>query len=230
MPSRSTGGLSVAAIALCLVLALGGQAMADALVPEASGQATNAAVGRAASSYLTGIKRYAAAALWNRLDPLMHGYYLGVPLGEMRYMLSTIAMVEALDPGFTQSYYVGAWILIQNDRPDEGLAMAQRGVREVPTSGLLLANLAQIEYLTSGDPGAAFETARAALEPDVEWTSASEQYDGYIVFRDIFKVAGRADLVSAMESELARLDAQIEADPDEADHEHDHDNDGVPDH
>lgn len=230
MRVRATGGSAAAAIVLCLVLALGGQAMADALVPDASGRETNAAVGRAASSYLTGVKRYAAAALWNRIDPIMHRYYLGDPLGDMRYMLSSIAMVEALDPGFTQSYYVGSWILIQNDRLDDGLRMAQRGVREVPTSGLLLANLAQIQYLFAEDNDGALDTALAALEPAVEWTSASEQYDGYVVFRDVFKAAGRADLVSRMDADLARLDAEIESNPNEADHEHDHDNDGVPDH
>jgi len=215
---------------LSLVLALGGQALADSLVPEASGQETNAAVGRAASSYLTGIRRYGAALLWNRLDPIMHGYYEGAPLTEQRYMLSTIAMVEALDPGFMQSYYVGTWVLIQNDRLDDGLAMAERGVREVPTSGLLLTNLAQVQYLYAGDLEGALETATAGLDASVEWDSASDQYSGYAVFRDVFAAAGRDDLQQQTVLEIERLDAEIDANPDEAANDHDHDNDGVPDH
>lgn len=230
MNAGATRGRLIAGVVLCLVFALGGQALADSLVPEASGQDTNAAVGRAASSYLTGVKRYAAAALWNRIDPLMHGYYGGVPLAEQRYMLSTIAMVEALDPGFTQSYYVGAWILVESDRLDEGLAMAERGVRAVPTSGLLRANLAQLRYLHARDLDGALEAAVAGLEPDVVWGSASEQYNGYIIFRDIFRATGNDDLAATMQEELARLDAEIEANPDEADHDHDHNDDGVPDH
>lgn len=220
----------VAGVALALVLALGGQALADSLVPEASGEDTNAAVGRAASSYLTGIRRFGAAVLWNRLDPVFHGYYLEVPLSEQRYMLSTIAMVEALDPGFTQSYYTGSWVLIQNDRLDEGLRMAERGVRAVPTSGLLLANLAQLQYLYAEGREGAFDTALAGLEPDVEWESLSDQYVGYAVFRDIFKAADRDDLYQHVVAEIERIDAEIDANPDEEAHDHDHDNDGVPDH
>lgn len=230
MSARATRIRLIAGIVLALVLALGGQAMADSLVPEASGQDTNAAVGRAASSYLTGIRRYGAALLWNRLDPIMHGYYAGVSLTEQRYMLSTIAMVEALDPGFVQSYYVGTWVLIQNDRLDDGLAMAERGVQEVPTSGLLLTNLAQIQYLYAKDLDSALDTALSGLGPDVVWDSASDQYTGYAVFRDVFKTAGRDDLYEKMIAEILRLDAEIDANPDEADHDHDHNNDGVPDH
>jgi hypothetical protein len=117
----------VGALALFLALALGGQALADSLVPDASGEATGQAVGQAASSYLTGIRRYTAAALWNRLDPLLHGYYSGASLGDQRYMLSTIVVVQALDPNSVLSYDVGPWILVQNDRVEEGLAMARRG-------------------------------------------------------------------------------------------------------
>ncbi len=223
-------GRLFAGIVLCLVLALGGQALADSLVPEASGQDTNAAVGRAASSYLSGIRVYAAAALWNRIHPLLHGYYADVGIADQRYMLSTIALVEALDPSFTQSYYVGTWILVHNDRLDDGLAMAEKGVREVPASGILLTNLAQIQYLYAEDPTGALETALSGIGPDVAWDSASEQYQGYAVFRDIFKAAGRDDLYDEMIAEIERLDAEIEANPDEADHDHDHDHDGVPDH
>ncbi|MGB4441415.1 MAG: hypothetical protein WBJ62_04245 [Coriobacteriia bacterium] len=220
----------IAGVVLALVLALGGQALADSLVPEASGADTNAAVGRAASSYLTGIRRFGAAVLWNRLDPIMHGYYEGVSLTNQRYMLSTIAMVVALDPEFTQSYYTGSWVLIQNDRLEDGVAMAERGVREVPTSGLLLTNLAQLQYLYAEDRDGALETAMAGLEPEVEWESLSDQYNGYAAFKDVFVAFGRDDLYQQTLAEMARLDAEIDANPDEAAHDHDHDNDGVPDH
>lgn len=229
MAPRSRAALVVLVAAL-VAMTLGGQAMTDELVVGASGADTTDAVGRAASSYLTGLKTFGAAVLWNRLDPVFHNYYGGISLADQRYMLSTIAIVELLDPNLVEPYYVGAWVLVQNDRVDDGLAMAVRGVAENPDSGLLNANLAQIQMLYADDLDGALRTAEAGVGPDVEWDSASEQYNGYAIFRDVFKAAGRDDLYTRMLTEIERLDAEIEAHPEEADHDHDHDHDGVPDH
>ena len=230
MGMKRTRTLLVLAVVGCLVLALAGQAATDRLVTGSAGEDTTEAVGRAASSYLTGIRVFVAAVVWNRIDPLMHNYYSGVGLSDQRYMLSTIALVEALDPTFVQSYYVGSWILVRNDRVADGLDMAARGVEKNPTSGLLYANLAQLQLLYGQDLEAALATAKAALGSDVEWESASDQYTAYAEFRDVFDAAGEVTLSESMSEELTRLDAEIEANPDEADHDHDHDNDGVPDH
>lgn len=220
----------IALVAVLLAMTLGGQALTDSLAVGASGADTTEAVGRAASSYLTGIRTFGAAVLWNRLDPLFHNYYGGMSLADQRYMLSTIAIVEALDPELVEPYYIGAWVLVQNDRVDEGLTMAVQGVQENPTVGMLHANLAQIQFLYADDLDGALETSEAGIGADIEWTSASEQFNGYTIFRDVFKAAGRDDLYSTMVSEISRLDAEIEADPGEQDHDHDHDHDGVPDH
>ena len=48
--SRSPAPALIAALALCLVLLLGGQALADALVPQASAAQTDQAVGHSGSS------------------------------------------------------------------------------------------------------------------------------------------------------------------------------------
>lgn len=216
--------------AVLLAMALGGQAMTDSLADGATGADTTEAVGRAASSYLSGLKTFGAAVLWNRLNPVFHNYYGGTSLADQRYMLSTIAIVEALDPSLVEPYYVGAWVLVQNDRVDDGLAMAIRGVAENPNSGLLNANLAQIQLLYSGDLDGALKTAETGIGPDIYWESASEQYNGYAIFRDVFAAAGRGDLHALMLTDIERLDEEIEAHPEEADHDHDHDNDGVPDH
>lgn len=215
-------------VMVCLLVALGGQALADSLVPEASAADTNAALGRATSSYLTGVRSYAAAALWNRLDPLMHGYYGGVSLTDMRYMLSSISLIVALDPQFIQAYPVGSWILVQNDRVDDGLAMAERGVEANPHSGMMLSNAAQLEYLYGDDLPGAVETAARAIESDVVWTDLREQHTWYPILGDIFRQGGREDLDAFVQAELLRIDE--EAGDELAPEEHDHDHDGVPDH
>lgn len=217
-----------AAIAVFLSIALGGQALADTLVPTASGEATGQAVGQAASSYLTGIRRYAAAALWNRLDPLLHGYYNGVELGEQRYMLSTIVAVQALDPNAVLSYDVGPWILVQNDRVDDGIAMAKRGVENNPKAGLLRVDLAQLLELYGHDTEGAVGQGLAVLDGDMTWTSVTEEHNGYSMLGAIFRQAGRADLDARVQAELVRLDA--EGGDDIPAEDHDHDGDGVADH
>ncbi len=220
--------IALCVLAIGLVLVLGGQAAADALVPESSGAQTAEAVGRAASSYLTGIKTFAAAALWNRIHPVMHGYYSGVSLGEQRYMLSSISLVVALDPQQTQAYPVGSWILADNDRIADALAMAERGVEANPRSGLTLSNLAQMQYLYGEGLAAAARTAERALDDDVEWLDPLQQHQWYPILGDILRRAGREDLDAAVQAELERLDAEHADELEEVDHDHDHD--GVPDH
>lgn len=228
MTGRRTSALVVATVVVCLLLALGGQAMADSLVSEASGVDTNRAIGRAAGSYLTGLRTFAAAALWNRIDPLMHFYYEGVSLEDQLYMLSTIAAVQALDPKAAQSYYVGEWLLVQNDRVADGMAMARRGVENNPNSGIVLVGYAQLMSLYGGDTAEMISVGERALGDDVEWADAAEQINAYASLGAIFRKAGRADLDSAVQAKIVVIESQM--DPSAAPVDHDHDGDGVPDH
>jgi tetratricopeptide (TPR) repeat protein len=220
----------VAAVALLLVVLLGGQALADAMVPEASAADTDRAVGRAASAYLSGIKTFAAAILWNRLDVLHHGYYANVSLAEQRYLLSSVAMVQALDPKAVQSYYVGSWVLIQNDRVDDGIDMARRGVEHNPQAGILLMNYAQLLMLYADDLDGAVAVAQDALDrkDELQWTDITEEHNAWPIIGAIFRAAGRDDLDAVVQEELERIDA--EAGDAIGEDEHDHDHDGEPDH
>lgn len=226
--SGRTASLAVAAIVLCLALALAGQAAADALVPEADGVTTGRIVGQAAFSYITGLRTFAAAVLWNRLEPILHGYYEGVPLEQQRYILSTIAVVEELDPHLQQPFYIGSWVLARNGRVDAALEMAERGVAENPRSGLLLTNLAQIQNLYGKDLEAAAKTAERALAPDIVWADVFEKHNSYPILGAVLRAGGRDDLDRIVQAELERLDAEYGSQlPSES---HDHDGDGHPDH
>jgi len=211
-----------------VVLALVGQAGADALVADASGADTNRAIGRAASSYLTGLKTFAAAALWNRTDPVFHNYYADVTLEDQLYLLTTIATVQALDPHAVQSYYIGSWILAKNDRLDEGLAMAERGVEANPRAGILLVGLAQMRYLYTDDLEGAVEMASSALRDDTEWTDPMEEANSYLILASILRAGGRDDLAAHAEELLIRVEEEHGEELGFEDH--DHDDDGVQDH
>lgn len=228
----TTGPMSrmpaAALVAVCLVMALGGQAGADALVGGASGVDTNRAIGRAASSYLTGLKTFAAAALWNRTDPLLHNYYESVPLDEQLYMLTTIAAVQALDPHAVQTYYVGAWILARNERIGDGLAMARRGVEANPDAGVLWAGYAQMLLLYSDDIREAVSAGEMALDDRMQWTDPVEQANSYAALMGVFRASGRTDLEAKARAKI--VDVERVAGEALGAEDHDHDGDGVPDH
>lgn len=214
--------------AVFLVVALSGQFMSDASLDSGSSTATVQAVGRASSSYLTGVRTYAAAVLWNRIDPLLHGYYGEVPLEDQRYMLSTIALVEWLDPKFAPAYYIGPWILVRNGKRDAGIAMARKGIEMLPDSGICRASYAQILIVEDGDVAGAVLQVKAALEPTMKWTDATEQVDAYASMEQILRQAGETALADDVAAKIDLIDATIENNA--SDDIHDHDGDGKPDH
>ncbi len=230
MSARVAGSQRIALIVVACSLAvlLGGQAMLGSVASASAGSAAVESLGDAGLAYLSGLRTYAAAVLWNRLEPVMHNYYEGMHLSEQRYMLSTIQVVTWLDPELDQPYYVGAWILATNDRVDEALALARHGVENRPDSGILRVSYAQILQLFAGDDAAALENALSTLEDDVYWRNDLEKHDGYSIVRGILLTAGEEDRAGQVLVEIERLDALIGDElPSGA---HDHDGDGVPDH
>ena len=218
----------VAALLVCVLLVLGGQALTDTASADMGTADAGELIGGTTSSYLTGIKRFAAAALWNRMDPVFHNYYSGVSLDDQLYMLPTIAMVQALDPHLVQPYYIGAWMLVRNDRAEDGIAMAERGLEYNPEAGVLYVNLAQILSLYSDDVDQAVEIGERVLDPNMQWTDPVEMHNGYAAVGAVFRQAGRDDLDARIQEAMAQLDEVAGDELEEVDHDHDHD--GVPDH
>ncbi|MDY0341503.1 MAG: hypothetical protein RBS17_09885 [Coriobacteriia bacterium] len=231
MRFRRTESSVIAAI-LCFVVLLGGQSLTDASVGEFGRTDTGQLLGGATSSYLTGIKRFVAAGLWNRMHPIFHNYYEGVGVSSQLHMLPTIAMVQMLDPQLVQPYYIGAWMLARNDRLEEAITMAEGGIYVNPDAGILYVNLAQLKYLDAHDLDGAVEVGEKVLEREMWWTDFTEEYNAYPALRAIFVAAERDDLVQVVDVKLALLDIEAESGlgSDSQLHEHDHDDDGVSDH
>ncbi len=206
MATRRSVGVSISLAAVFLILVLAGQYVGDGIVGARSSGATVDAVGRASSSYLTGIRAYAAAVLWNRIDPLVDGYYASVPLKNQRYMLSTISLVEWLDPTFAPAYYVGPWILIGNGKIPEGMAMAKTGVERVPDSGMCRASYAQLLLIQSKDLPGAVEQARAVLDPSMQWSDPVEQVNAYASMEQLFRQAGETALADEAATKIGLID------------------------
>ncbi len=215
-------------VVLLFSTVLAGQAVADSIAFEdAPFTSTGDAVGRAGFAYLAGLRTFAAAVLWNRLDPQYHEYYSNVELKDQIQMLPTAKLVTLLDPQLPEPYYVAAWVLARRGEVDAGLELAGLGVENNPHSGLLRVNNAQILWLY-GDMDKAVSEARAALGDDMVWDSPFDQHDAYVTVRVILDDQGYADEAQEVVRRIEEID-EVLGDEMPAG-THDHDGDGVPDH
>lgn len=214
-------------VALLLGVVLTGQAIVDSTVG-ASFTSTGDAVGRAGFAYVTGLRTFVAAVLWNRLEPQYHDYYDDKPLVEQTQMMPIVNLVVLLDPQFLDAYYVAPWILARRGDINEALDLAALGVENNPDSGLMRVNYAQTLWNFGDDLPGAVEQAEIALGETMRWRDPIEQHDSYAVLSSLYRNAGYDERVTFVLAEIERLDAEI-GDQLPAG-EHDHDGDGKPDH
>lgn len=216
-----TAGIAVAFVAAILV----GQAATDGLTPTHTPAGQE--LGRAGAAYLSGLRIFVANVLWNRIEPIYHGYYEDVPLAEQTYTLPTVSLVLALDPQFEDGYYTVSWVLARRGDVAGGLDLAKKGVENNPGSGFLRGNYAQILWLYGKDLPEAVRQADEAVR-NGKWRDAIDQHDSYALFGAIYRAAGLRDKDALVKSEIERLDAEIGPALDGVGH--DHDGDGQPDH
>jgi len=108
----------LAAAALVAVL-VAGQALAAISAPAGGVASTGRLIGQTGFAYLGGLRTFAAAVLWARLEPLFHGYYDDRQVKELDEFLPTMRLVQTLDPQFEQAYYNAAWILARRGKTDD---------------------------------------------------------------------------------------------------------------
>lgn len=221
MTERPLTRLAPLLIVPALVVVLAGQTVADRIAPQApNGALTGQALGRAGFAYLTGLRQFGAALLWNRLEPQMHEYYGEAGLGKMGFMLPSIKAIVTLDPQFVEGYYVAPEILIESGHLRTGLDLAKEGVENNPKSGVLLASYAELLLTRGKDPKAALPYAERAMASDVIWRTDEEQWDSLAVLRAVFTKNGLSDKAAAAQAVMDAIDANPNAtmnavDPDE---------------
>ena len=219
-------GIRTALVAGALTLLLASQALASSAMPP-DRVATGKLAGQAAFAYLGGLRIFAAAVLWNRIEPQFHDYYGGQTFAEQEFMVPTLAMVQTLDPQFTQAYYLSSYMIARRGDSDLGIEIARDGIRNNPQSGLLHMNLTQLLYLQDRNANLdeLVEISKAGLGDDIQWDGGEELFEAYAVFRDVFRVAGDDRYVTRLDEELDALREQGVGLGD-----HDHDGDGIQDH
>jgi hypothetical protein len=192
--------LAIAAVLLAALL-LGGQAAGDVLLRASRGSATQS-VGRAGFAYLTGIRTYAAAVLWARLEPINDKYYETTTLAEKKYLLPSIRMVTLLDPQMEEPYYIGPWLLWEAGLKDNGEKLAREGIERNPGSGWLHAGYAQLLVVEKRMPEAARE---ADLAMRGKWPSYADEYEALPALEIAFDRTGQRAKGDAIRAERARL-------------------------
>jgi hypothetical protein len=190
MTRQLSAWVAAAALASCILV---GQGLVDVSVRAGGTTRIESTAGRAGFAYLTGLRRFAALVLWNRIEPQFHDYYEGRAVRDQTFVLPNLRVIVALDPQFIQAYYVAPWIVQANGRVADAVAIAREGVDNNPRSGLL-----------SG----AVEQADLAMRPDQVWADATQQWQGIRALRDIYAKAGLPGRVA----ETDRVTAQLESD------------------
>lgn len=233
MSIRARIGLVVAAFALSIAAVLGGQALTDARTAAAARAGAGATVGRAAFSYLSGLRALVAYQLWNRIEPIDHQYYQGVMLDQSYYMIPTARIVMVLKPDFPEPYYILPWVLARNGKIGPALELAAEGVDANPRSGLLIMSYAQVLAVVAQDWSKAAALSDRALGTDVVWTDDTQKWQSLRVAEEIYRrdgQTGKADALGRMLDELSKRIDAASASPDALGNAHDHNGDGVPDH
>jgi hypothetical protein len=195
----------VLVLLLAVVLA---QNIAATRAPSGTSSETGRLIGRAGFAYLSGMRTFAAAVLWNRLDPQYDLYYHQRDLGHDTQMLPTMWIVQMLDPQFVQSYYIASWIVSRHGDPQGGFDVIREGIRNNPRSGLLRAGYIQLMFLNDrqGYIHDAVAQADAGTAPGVIWTARDEKMESYAVFATAYHLAGLTSKEKAVRAVVASLE------------------------
>jgi tetratricopeptide (TPR) repeat protein len=198
------------AAALLLVAIFAAQALAASSAPSGATISTQAMLGQTGFEYLGGVRKFAAAALWNRLEPQFHEYGNGKSIDQRLDFLPTIRLVQMLDPQFEQAYYVSAFVLARYGRTPQALDIAREGIAKNPKAGLMRANYAQLLLMQDKAKNLpeALKQARTGIEPDTTWATIDDKFEGYGIFRTVFNLAGDKAAAQKMTDAQKELNGQ----------------------
>jgi hypothetical protein len=224
MSIRDTRLLLAAAMVVLLFCA---QALAVMTAPATGVSSTGRVIGQAGFQYLGGLRTFAAAVLWNRIEPQFHEYYGGVSVSRQTYLVPSLKIITLLDPQFAQSYYISSYVVTKNVGPNEGIAIAREGLANNPRSGLLRANLVQLLFVQDKvkNSAAIVAGARLVMQDDSIWTDEEDMYEGYAIAAHVLEDRGDQAGAKAAYAVLDKLRAAGAGQG-----SHDHDGDGHQDH
>lgn len=194
---------AAAVFAVCIALVTGGGLLAaGAASPTVT---TGKVLGRASFAYLTGLRTFAAAVLWNRLDVVNDAYYEKAALTEKAFLMPSIAVITMLDPHLVDAYAVGGWIVARNGKPERGLRVLREGVRQNPDDGHLRMVLAQVLAFYGGDQAGAIRETDEAVSG--RWSNPDDEYADLSFARSLYRRAGRVADAKRIDARMSEIEA-----------------------
>lgn len=217
----------IALVALLLVALLATQAATQWTAPPGGIAQTGRIMGKTGFAYIGGVRTFAAAVIWNRLDPLFHKYYSGKSLSQLSWALPAMNLVQILDPQFLQAYYEASFNVYRMGAKAEGMRIARLGVSNNPKSGFMRANLVQMLMIEDRKRNLPemVKNADAGLRKQMYWSSDVDLYEGLAIFRVAYFLDGNKAKVAILNTRLKELRGSGVNVGD-----HDHDGDGKQDH
>ena len=199
----------ILAMVVLVAVLVAGQALAVVSAPTGGVASTGRLIGQTGFAYLGGLRTFAAAVLWARLEPLFHGYYDVEQVRELDEFLPTMRLVQTLDPQFEQAYYNASWILARRGNMDEAFTVAREGIANNPSSGLLRANYVELLLLekTPAHLDEALANAVFGLSSKARWANFDDQFEGYAVFRTVYALRGDQPQVDRINAVLDKMSA-----------------------
>lgn len=227
MPALSLRDGRFAVVVAMVVLLFAGQALAMVAAPASGLSSTGRVLGQAGFAYLGGLRTFAAAVMWNRIEPQFHHYYGDVSISKQTYLLPSLKIISILDPQFTQAYYISSYVVTKNVGAEEGLDVARDGVAANPKSGLLRANVVQLLFIQDKEKNRAelLRRGREIMQDDVIWTDEEDMFEGFAIAAHVLEDRGDAAGAKAAYAVLDKL-RSVGA----GQGSHDHDGDGQQDH
>jgi hypothetical protein len=199
--------ITVVLIVALLVSLVAVQGIAHAAAPAEPVASTGRLLGSTGFAYLGGLRIFAAAVLWNRLEPQFDGYYSSERLGQLTFLMPTFYLVQRLNPQFVQAYYNAAFILGMRKQWDEAFRVAREGIANNPDSGLMRASYVQVLLMKDkkANLSEAYEQSLLGIRPNMTYDNVDDEFESLGVFRGVFAQAGNAALEAATQQRLDKL-------------------------
>lgn len=207
-PSAAVRATLVVVVCACMIV--GAQALAGATAPPVTQLSQTKVIGESGFAYLAGLRLVAAGLLNRNLDIQFHQYGAGEAIKDRADLLPATRIIQLLNPQLEQPYYYVSYVLARRGDWKGAMALAEDGIRNNPTSGLLRANYIQLLIIqdTKRNLPLAVAQMRYALSRDMAYSSLQDRYEAYGVFRGVCVLIGDKSTDAALAVEQERIAAE----------------------
>lgn len=205
-------------VLVCACMIVGAQALAAASAPPVTQLSQTKVIGQSGFAYLAGLRLVAAGLLNRNLEIQFHQYGAGA-IKDRTDLLPATRMIQLLNPQLEQPYYYVSYVLAMRGDWKSAIDLAEEGIRNNPTSGLLRANYVQLLLIQDAKRNLPLAVAqmRYALSRDMTYSSAQDQFESYGIFRAVCALIGDHTTDATLKAEQQRLSAEGEVvDPQES--------------